>query len=842
MVVRFQSSLGRSTKTVDSEDMEVKGLMLATVSKINYEYQSVEVRVNSLTMGSKIGDDGSLAVPYPKTFVGRTPEGSVFGNSPLITEGSVVLIGFLGDNINTPIVISTYGTNEQNKLINTNPLEGGKFSNDSVYKYSSSIYNILPSLNYNYTDGEGTSITTYNGKSFLSITSGEEEKPQASDFYTGTDYTDLFTSYYSNKTLIEPRIQKAPNMLFKHQGEYFDSGEADNHITTLFLSERGDIRASVMDTETQKRTTQEMRSDGSYRVIKQDDDLMLDEAQVWIEYGISQDNVFYIQNSKHLFEFTDEGIYIDETPILENLGGDIEEAFENLKEVQKGLEEINYLLEGVGKDNLEELIASTKDSIEASDRATRDVSVLNGRFTTISERLEGAISKFDNFYEDIYTPFSQDIQSLTTGLNTEIDKLKVKTTTHETSITKLNTSTQNNSTDIKVLKDKLSSNIANEFIGAMLQLNNNIPISDREYTTVPWSKVVYNNAEFWDINNPKRLVVPEGITKVKVSSNILWVSNAVGQRMLRLLKNGEYSLGLPYTRDVAISTSPTGGASGVIPVKPGDYFEVEVLQDSGETLDLRTDPYTWFSIEAIELEQDTMEEDFMLIGHRGAPGYTDEHTIKGYQMSLDKGADYIELDVQLTKDKKLLCMHDSTIDRTTTGVGNVSDMTLSYIQSNYTSKNGEPIPSLDDVVNHFGKEVKYYIETKRPFDMDMDRELLLQLKAKGLIGIGSEQFQVVIQSFAKESLVNVHNQFSNIPLAYLTSTLNESIIDDCLTYGAYAIAPKYTVITKELVDYAHSKGLKVHVWTVNTTAEMKTVLNMGVDGIFTNYLDEYHKI
>ena len=383
---------------------------------------------------------------------------------------------------------------------------------------------------------------------------------------------------------------------------------------------------------------------------------------------------------------------------------------------------------------------------------------------------------------------------------------------------------------------------SNEFIGAMLQLEQNYVLPPKTYMPIPWSKVTYNNAEFWDSNNPTRLVVPKGITKVRVAGNVLWDSNATGQRMLRILKNGTYSLGLPYTRDVAISTAPQNGTSGVIPVKEGDYFEFEAFQDSGADRQFRADPYTWFSIEAIELETETMEKDFMLIGHRGATGYTDEHTIKGYQMALDKGADYIELDLQLTKDNKLLCMHDSTIDRTTTGTGKVADMTLSYIQTNFTSINGEPIPSLDDVLNHFGTEVKYYIETKRPFDANMDKELLTQLKAKGLIGIGSERFQVIIQSFARESLINIHNQFSNIPLAYLTSTFSESEMDDCLSYGSYAIAPKYTAITKELVDLAHSKGLKVHAWTVNTTDEMQSLIQMGVDGFFTNYLDEYKKI
>ena len=121
----------------------------------------------------------------------------------------------------------------------------------------------------------------------------------------------------------------------------------------------------------------------------------------------------------------------------------------------------------------------------------------------------------------------------------------------------------------------------------------------------------------------------------------------------------------------------------------------------------------------------------------------------------------------------------------------------------------------------------------------MDKELTNTLKEYGLIGIGSNEFQVIIQSFAPESLQNIHNNFTNIPLSYLTSTFNESEMDSCLEYNAYAIAPKYTTITKDLVDLAHSKGLKVHAWTVNTKTDIDNLIDMGVDGIFTNYLDEY---
>lgn len=888
MVIRLQSSLGRSLKRIDSEELNIKGLVLATVSKINYKYQTVEVKTSGVTLGSKAGDDGKLAVPYPKQFSGKTPEGSIFGSKPLITEGSTVLIGFINDDINNPIILNVYSDNTSNIMINTNPLIGGKMSNDDVYKYSSALYNILPDLTYTYKDGEGTSVKTFNGKTFLSITSGEKEKPQATDFYTGTDYQDLFTSYYGNKTLIEPRIQKAPNMLFKHQGLYFDSGEADNHVTTLFISERGDIRTSVMDKETQKRTTQEMTHDGSYRVIQQNDDLLLDTSQVWVEFGINQDNQFYIKNPKQEFQFTDEGIYVNGNPLLDNLDESVADSVKMLEEVQKQLDEINYLLEGVGKENLAELIRETKNSIEVSKKASTDVQAMNNQVSQVSSRTEGIIKQFQDFRDQTFKSFYEDTSKVINEFNqnfptmkTDVSNIKnnvntiinTKIPTIEQSIkdikgaqdvtnltTNFNTlkstvdlinsktipdinkkvDTKADKTYVDKIQDKVN-HITGETVGALLQLSSNVTIPHNKYTTINFDTVIYNNSEFWDTTNTSRLVIPKGVSKVKVSANTLWVSNATGQRMLRILKNGTYSLGLPYTRDVAISTSPSNVTSAIIPVKEGDYFELEVFQDSGNSLDLRTDPYTWFSIEATELDTGYTSDDFMVIGHRGATGYDEEHTIKSYQLALDKGADYIELDLQLTKDNKLVCMHDSTIDRTTTGTGKISEMTLSDIQK-YTTKGGEKIPSLEDVLKYFGKKVNYYIETKRPFDANMDKELLTQLKKYGLIGIGTNKYQVIIQSFAKESLVNIHNQFSNIPLVYLTSTISNAIIDEVYNSGFYAVAPTYTVLTKDVVTYAHSKGLKVHTWTVNTVDDMKTVINMGVDGMFTNYLDEYKKI
>ena len=392
---------------------------------------------------------------------------------------------------------------------------------------------------------------------------------------------------------------------------------------------------------------------------------------------------------------------------------------------------------------------------------------------------------------------------------------------------------------LEQLKGERGKDAKEEYSGALVKLKENQPFDSNTYAMAIWGGAIYNTDGYWDPENPTRLTVPKGVTKVKVLASILWESNNDGFRQLRLKKNGNYTYGLPYVRYKAVSTSGATGTSSVIEVEEGDYFELDIVQTSGKSINLREDPYTWMSIEAVEMSKEFYDPSFMLIGHRGATGYAPEHSMRGYHMAIDKGADYIELDLQLTKDNKLLCMHDSTLDRTTTGTGLIQDKTLAEIQSSYTLKEGDEIPSLEDVLKEFGNSVKYYIETKRPFDMNMDKELLKQLKNYKLIGFGTQKFGVIIQSFAKESLINIKNQYSNIPLVYLSNTFTESYIQEAFDNDFYAVAPKYTTITKSLVDNAHSKGLKVHTWTVNSTVDMRDMENKGVDGIFTNYLDRY---
>ena len=417
MVVRLQSSLGNNVKQVDADDFNINNLYLAKITKVNYKYQTVEFQTRNTYAGQVKGSDGKYSAPIPKSFIGKTPEGVYFGEVPLITPGSTALVGFVNGEGSRPIVLNVYGDSDVNKLITPVPIDSGDFSNEEIFRYGSAMYKLYPSLTYDFIDGEGTVIKTFNGKSFFTINSNEDEQSQATDFYTGTSYGDLYPSHDRKGDLVEPRNQRAPKMLLKHQGE-------DNHITTVFINEDGTYRVSYMDTEKQKRTTQEI-SNNNYRVKHEGDSLLLDEGQVWVEYGIdSETNSFYIKNDNNKFEFTDKGILVNERPILDALDDSIQNSSEELKDIKKQLEEIDNMLSTVGKENIEELIRDTKNAIEVSKKATDDVNLMNTRISDVSSRAEGIIQQFQDFRDKTYREFYEDASRVINSYNQDFIPLK----------------------------------------------------------------------------------------------------------------------------------------------------------------------------------------------------------------------------------------------------------------------------------------------------------------------------------------------------------------------------------------------------------------------------------
>jgi glycerophosphoryl diester phosphodiesterase len=248
------------------------------------------------------------------------------------------------------------------------------------------------------------------------------------------------------------------------------------------------------------------------------------------------------------------------------------------------------------------------------------------------------------------------------------------------------------------------------------------------------------------------------------------------------------------------------------------------------------------------------------IGHRGASGYAPEHTTPAYDLALRLGADYIEQDLQMTGDGVLVVLHDETLDRTARGSGRdcagpVITKTLEQIKTcdvgswfneaypQYAKDGyvGLRICTLEENFQRYGLGANYYIETKNPEAAPgMEEELLRLMEEYGLRGPAVSGWQVLIQSFSPASLQKIHALDPSLPLIQLYDEEGSGVIraslDAARTY-AVGVGPYKGDVDAQLVEAAHARCLHVHPYTVNEEQEMKALIELGVDGMFTNFPD-----
>lgn len=244
------------------------------------------------------------------------------------------------------------------------------------------------------------------------------------------------------------------------------------------------------------------------------------------------------------------------------------------------------------------------------------------------------------------------------------------------------------------------------------------------------------------------------------------------------------------------------------------------------------------------------------VAHRGASGHAPEHTIPSYKLGERMNGDYIEIDLQMTKDGVLVAMHDERVDRTTDGTGLVKDYTLEELKkldagSWFNEENPEKakrayqgleVPTLEEVIQTFGNDSHYYIETKSPeVYPGMEKELLRVLEKYELTPKYEERGKVLVQSFSKASLLKMHDLAPDMPLVQLISyktpaTITEQELAELNRY-AVGVGMSHTKIDQEYVEKVRESGLLIHPYTVNEKEDMKRLLDWGVTGMFTNYPD-----
>jgi glycerophosphoryl diester phosphodiesterase len=258
-------------------------------------------------------------------------------------------------------------------------------------------------------------------------------------------------------------------------------------------------------------------------------------------------------------------------------------------------------------------------------------------------------------------------------------------------------------------------------------------------------------------------------------------------------------------------------------------------------------------------------------GHRGCRGLMPENTIEAMKKALDLGVHVLELDVVISKDKQVIVSHDPYLSAAITlkpsgDTVSVEEqkrfilyaMPYSEIRTfdvgrkhNVQFARQQNFPAYIPLLSELIDSVDRYAMEKNLPPPNYNIEMKSQEKTDGINHPGPQEFvdlvvgvcksrkllgRMNIQSFDARPLQVIHNKYPDITLAYLTAntkTVAENLAD--LGFVPPLYSPYYKTVDKSAVQFCHEKGIKVIPWTVNSKEEIAALIDLGVDGIITDY-------
>jgi glycerophosphoryl diester phosphodiesterase len=218
-------------------------------------------------------------------------------------------------------------------------------------------------------------------------------------------------------------------------------------------------------------------------------------------------------------------------------------------------------------------------------------------------------------------------------------------------------------------------------------------------------------------------------------------------------------------------------------------------------------------------------------GHRGARGALPENTLPAFLYAIEAGADYIEMDVQATRDDVLVVCHDPVLNRRSIGPPGtrvLRELTLHQLRQ---FDCGTRIPTLDEVLDlALRGRFRFNIEMKTcPLPLDAYARLLVETVRRHQV-----EGRVQVQSFAPRLLDALRRLDPALPCAILCGPGHRDWVKRAREAGAAAVGPYHRLVTKHRVERAHAEAVQVVPWTANHPGDWARLIRAGVDGIITD--------
>ena len=220
------------------------------------------------------------------------------------------------------------------------------------------------------------------------------------------------------------------------------------------------------------------------------------------------------------------------------------------------------------------------------------------------------------------------------------------------------------------------------------------------------------------------------------------------------------------------------------------------------------------------------------IAHRGGPIIGDnispENSLQAIRASLDLGVDAIEIDIW-NIEGELLVTHDRRLGGKLSGAGVITSKTLSELRE-LRLENGEPLPTLTQVLELVGDRALLNIEIKGPDTVPTLIKTLNQFSSDHQISM--EQYAV--SSFDHQQLFQMLQQAPEIKRGVLIEGIPLDYAQCCVALKAYSFNTRVNFLSQELIDDARRRGFKNWVYTVNEQDDWEWMVELGVDGVFTD--------
>jgi glycerophosphoryl diester phosphodiesterase len=209
-----------------------------------------------------------------------------------------------------------------------------------------------------------------------------------------------------------------------------------------------------------------------------------------------------------------------------------------------------------------------------------------------------------------------------------------------------------------------------------------------------------------------------------------------------------------------------------------------------------------------------------IVAHRGSSYIAPENTMAAYNLAWDQGSHGVEVDVYLTVDKRIVCIHDSNLKRTTGVDKSVESCTWDEIKDldagswKGSQWAGERIPLLEDAIASIPYGHRLFIELKTGPTIVPYLQPLIENSGK--------RERIVVITFNYGSAVAVREAMPDIPVMWLVSSIDYStLINQAVAAGFLGLDASYATVNRDYVNAARAAGLEVYAWTITAPPRLK---------------------